>query len=349
MTKVMIIYTGGTIGMVYDKVTGVLKPLNFAQITDNVPELQRLPYQITVHSFSEIIDSSNMSPDVWVQLAELVEENYDKYDGFVILHGSDTMAFTASALSFMLEGLNKPVIFTGSQLPIGEIRTDAKENLITALEIASAKQNGKARVPEVCIYFDFQLFRGNRAFKYNSAKFEAFRSPNYPVLAEAGVHLRFNDASIRKCDDCVFRAHKKLSNSISVLKLYPGISKETVGAIVNSNIQAIILESFGAGNTNTDEWFLDCLESAIKDGKVVLDISQCKVGTVELGRYETSRRLKNMGVVSGFDMTYEAAVTKLMFLLGRGYTSDRMAKLLETNLRGELSKTPLAAPAKSVF
>jgi len=345
----MIIYTGGTIGMVYDKVTGVLKPLNFAQITDNVPELQRLPYQITVHSFSEIIDSSNMSPDVWVQLAELVEENYDKYDGFVILHGSDTMAFTASALSFMLEGLNKPVIFTGSQLPIGEIRTDAKENLITALEIASAKQNGKARVPEVCIYFDFQLFRGNRAFKYNSAKFEAFRSPNYPVLAEAGVHLRFNDASIRKCDDCVFRAHKKLSNSISVLKLYPGISKETVGAIVNSNIQAIILESFGAGNTNTDEWFLDCLESAIKDGKVVLDISQCKVGTVELGRYETSRRLKNMGVVSGFDMTYEAAVTKLMFLLGRGYTSDRMAKLLETNLRGELSKTPLAAPAKSVF
>lgn len=335
--------------MVYDKVTGVLKPLNFAQITDNVPELQRLPYQITVHSFSEIIDSSNMSPDVWVQLAELVEENYDKYDGFVILHGSDTMAFTASALSFMLEGLNKPVIFTGSQLPIGEIRTDAKENLITALEIASAKQNGKARVPEVCIYFDFQLFRGNRAFKYNSAKFEAFRSPNYPVLAEAGVHLRFNDASIRKCDDCVFRAHKKLSNSISVLKLYPGISKETVGAIVNSNIQAIILESFGAGNTNTDEWFLDCLESAIKDGKVVLDISQCKVGTVELGRYETSRRLKNMGVVSGFDMTYEAAVTKLMFLLGRGYTSDRMAKLLETNLRGELSKTPLAAPAKSVF
>lgn len=349
MTKVLIIYTGGTIGMVQDKVTGTLRPLDFNLITENVPELQRLNYEITVHSFTEIIDSSNMNPQIWIELAELIDKNYHLYDGFVILHGSDTMAFSASALSFMLEGLNKPVIFTGSQLPIGEIRTDAKENLITALEIATAKQNGRARVPEVCIYFDFQLFRGNRAFKYNSAKFEAFRSPNYPVLAEAGVHLRFNDASIRKCEECTFRAHKKLNNSIAVLKLYPGISEETVAAIVNSKAEAIILETYGAGNTNTDKWFLNCLETAMDKGKVVLDISQCKVGTVELGRYETSRPLKAMGVTSGYDMTYEAAVTKLMFLLARGYSQDRISHLLETNLRGELSKTPLAVPSKSVF
>jgi len=348
MTKVLIIYTGGTIGMVQDKVTGTLMPLDFNLITENVPELRRLNYEITVHSFAEIIDSSNMTPDVWIELADIIERNYALYDGFVVLHGSDTMAFTASALSFMLEGLNKPVIFTGSQLPIGEIRTDAKENLITALEIASAKQNGKARVPEVCIYFDFQLFRGNRAFKYNSAKFEAFRSPNYPVLAEAGVHLRYNDSSIRKCDECIFRVHKKLNNSIAVLKLYPGISQETVKAIVNSATSAIILETFGAGNTSTDEWFLNCLQSAIDNGKVILDISQCKVGTVELGRYETSRPLKDMGVASGFDMSYEAAVTKLMFLLGRGFTAERITHLLETNLRGELSKSSPVA-SKTVF
>lgn len=334
--------------MVQDKVTGTLMPLDFNLITENVPELKRLNYEITVLSFSEIIDSSNMTPDIWVELAAIIEKNYSLYDGFVVLHGSDTMAFTASALSFMLEGLNKPVIFTGSQLPIGEIRTDAKENLITALEIASAKQNGLARVPEVCIYFDFQLFRGNRAFKYNSAKFEAFRSPNYPVLAEAGVHLRYNDSSIRQCDDGVFRVHKKLNNSIAVLKLYPGISQETVKAIVNSATSAIILETFGAGNTSTDEWFLNCLQSAIDNGKVILDISQCKVGTVELGRYETSRPLKDMGVASGFDMSYEAAVTKLMFLLGRGFSAERITHLLETNLRGELSKSsPMSS--KTVF
>src|SRR5690606_21354597 len=207
MTKILIIYTGGTIGMMNDSSSGVLKPLDFSEVVHNVPELQRLNYQVTVHSFDPIIDSSNMRPEIWVELAEKIEEHYDEYDGFVILHGSDTMAFTASALSFMLEGLAKPVVLTGSQLPIGEIRTDAKENLITALEIASAKQDGKARVPEVCIYFDFQLFRGNRSFKYSAAKFEAFRSPNYPVLAEAGVHLRYNDENIRSCDNCRLKVH----------------------------------------------------------------------------------------------------------------------------------------------
>lgn len=339
MTRILIIYTGGTIGMVSDVLSGVLKPVDFKLIVQNVPELDRLNYQLTVHSFDPIIDSSNMQPEVWIQLAEQIEQHYDEFDGFVILHGSDTMAFTASALSFMLEGLNKPVVFTGSQLPIGGIRTDAKENLITALEIASAKFKNKAVVPEVGIYFDSKLFRGNRAFKYNSAKFEAFRSPNYPVLAEAGVHLRYNHADIRTCDNCVFRVHKRLNNKIAVLKIYPGISAQVVDAILSSDARAIIMESFGAGNTTTDDWFLDCLEKAIKSGKIILDISQCKVGTVELGRYETSRSLKDMGVVSGYDMTFEAAVTKLMFLLGRDYSNERMAELLETNLRGELTKT----------
>jgi L-asparaginase len=349
MTSILIIYTGGTIGMTNDELSGVLKPVDFNQILDNVPELRRLEYRITVHSFQPTIDSSNMNPEIWVNLAELIEENYERYDGFVILHGSDTMAFTASALSFMLEGLNKPVVLTGSQLPIGEIRTDAKENLITALEIASAKKSGRPRVPEVCIYFDYQLFRGNRTFKYNSAKFEAFRSPNYPVLAEAGVQLTFNDSKIRKCDDCSLKVHKKLSSYISVLKLYPGISKEAVDAVLMSDVKAVIMETFGAGNATTDKWFLDCLKNAVKKSKIILNISQCKAGSVELGRYETSQKLKNIGVLSGYDMTFEAAVTKLMFLIGTGLPDDRIKELLATDLRGELSRKNSQNWKNSIF
>ena len=337
MNKVLIIYTGGTIGMV-NGADGVLIPFNFEQIKENVPELARLNYQFDVHSFHPVIDSSNMDPEIWKTLADLIYKNYDLYDGFVILHGSDTMAFTASALSFMLENLAKPVVLTGSQLPIGEIRTDAKENLLTALEIAAKQENDMAIVPEVCIYFDAQLFRGSRAIKYNSEKFEAFQSPNYPILAEAGVHLQFNGNYILKSPSEDLKLHTNFNANIGVLKLYPGITEAAVHAITASKVDAIILETFGSGNASTAAWFLESLRSAIHAGKLIVDISQCKKGSVQLGRYETSRNLQNIGVVSGFDLTFEATVTKLMFVLGLGVSMEEMRHLMETSLRGELTE-----------
>jgi L-asparaginase len=338
MCQILIIYTGGTIGMVSDPKTKTLVPINFEQIMENVPELERLNCRIKVHSFEDIIDSSNMSPAIWSRLAGLIQKNYDEVDGFVILHGSDTMSYSASALSFMLENLAKPVIFTGSQLPISAIRTDAKENLMTAIELAKAKKNDKVRVPEVCIYFDYKLFRGNRSFKYNSSKFEAFRSPNYPVLAESGVHLRFSINDIRHpSENTELIVHKELVNDVAVLKLYPGISPKVVETIVNSDVRGIVMETFGAGNTTTDAWFIDLLKGAIDSGKVIVDISQCKVGTVELGRYETSKQLKDIGVANGYDMTFEAAITKTMFLLSQFDDPKEIVKWMETDIRGELT------------
>lgn len=324
--------------MINDPETGVLMPFNFEQITDNVPELRRLDYTLKVHSFDPLIDSSNMDPEIWIGIAKLIEKEYEQFDGFVVLHGSDTMAFTASALSFMLEGLQKPVVLTGSQLPINEIRTDAKENLITALQIAAAKQDGKSTVPEVSIYFDYQLFRGNRTIKYNSTNFDAFRSPNYPKLAEAGVYIKFNDKAISTAQKENLKVHTCMDRSIAVLKLYPGIGTQIVEAILTSECKAIIMETFGAGNTSTKPWFIKLLKQAIGSGKILLDISQCQVGSVELGRYQTSAELKDMGVVSGYDMTFEAAVTKLMFLLGSGKPKKEISELLEIDLRGELTK-----------
>ncbi len=336
MHNIFIIYTGGTIGMVKDE-TGTFVPFDFELIKRNLPDLSRLDYKLTVHSFEPIIDSSNMKPEIWIEMAQIIKDNYADYDGFVILHGSDTMAFTASVLSFMLEGLQKPVILSGSQLPIGEIRTDARENMMTALEIASAKQDGVSIIQEVCILFDNKLFRGNRSFKYNSAKFEAFRSPNYPVLVEAGIHLKYNTDALLNNIDKEFILHTKLDNRVAVLKLFPGISAQTIKAVLDCDVRSIVMETFGSGNTTTDTWFLDLLKEAIEQGKNILNISQCKVGSVELGRYETSQGLKSIGVLNGYDLTFEAAVTKLMYLQGELEDQKEVAYWIEKDIRGELT------------
>lgn len=338
--RILIIYTGGTVGMVMDPHTGALKPIGFKEIRDNIPEIVKLGFEVEVHAFNPPMDSSNMHPDVWVELAGIIGKQYHAYDGFVILHGSDTMAFTASALSFLLENLSKPVVLTGSQLPIGEIRTDAKENIITALEIAAARKGGRALVPEVCIYFDYSLFRGNRSKKYSAEKFEAFYSMNYPPLAEAGINIKYQRQFMLKCPDTALKVHRKMDASVAVLKMFPGITEATVEAVLQTpGARAVILETFGSGNATTAPWFLAAVKRAIDRGITVIDITQCDGGSVELGMYETSRALMEMGVVSGFDMTFEATLTKLMFLLAQRPSRARLRELLETSLRGELTNT----------
>ncbi|RAJ04080.1 L-asparaginase [Chitinophaga skermanii] len=339
MTKILIIYTGGTVGMIYDDKTKALRPIGFNEIRNNLPELYRMGIDFYVYAFNPPIDSSDMQPEIWSELAGIIEDRYDRYDGFVILHGSDTMAFTASALSFMLENLSKPVILTGSQLPIGKIRTDAKENIITAMEIASMKHsNGTVMVPEVCIYFDFMLFRGNRAKKYNAEKFEAFYSMNYPALAEAGFDIKHKHNYVLPSPTAPLKVHKELDANISVLKIFPGITRKVVESILNvEGLRGVILETFGSGNATTQPWFIECLENAIKRGIIIVDITQCDGGSVELGKYETSQYLQNIGIVSGHDMTFEAATTKLMFLLGQHLSHDEIKRLIEVPLRGELT------------
>lgn len=337
-SKVLLIYTGGTIGMMQDAKTGQLKPFDFKQLTDQIPELNKFDVTLSAVSFANPIDSSDMQPAVWVDIAKMIEKNYDKVDGFVVLHGSDTMSFTASALSFMLENLNKPVILTGSQLPIGMIRTDGKENLITAIEIAAAKHKGKPVVSEVCIYFEYQLYRGNRTHKFNAEHFQAFQSANYPVLAEAGVHLKYNQSALQKGNGKKLKVHTTLVSDIAILKVFPGITQNVVDAILNSkNIKAVILETFGSGNASTQKGFIDALKKAIDKGIVILNVTQCNAGKVEQGKYATSAAFKKIGVIGSSDITSEAAVAKLMFVLGITSNKKEIEKLLQKDLRGEMT------------
>jgi len=333
---VLIIYTGGTLGMSYDE-HGSLVPFNFSRIVEKVPSIQEFNIHITVISFPELVDSANIRPDHWVSMAYIVHENYRRYDGFVVVHGTDTMAYSASALSFMLEGLNKPVIFTGAQLPIGSKRSDAHENFITALEIASEKRNGIPMVPEVCIYFGNLLLRGNRSSKRQSIHFDAFESENYPLLAEAGVMIDYTPSAIRPYDanrELVY--HNKLDSNVAILKLFPGISRRVVESILQiPDIKGVVLETFGSGNAPTDNFMLDSLADAIDRGVIILNISQCSGGRVIQGRYKTSKTLEDIGIISGKDMTTEAAVTKMMFLLGKEKDREIVKQLLPQPICGE--------------
>lgn len=338
--RILILYTGGTIGMIQDPVSGILRPFDLDQILAQVPEISTFGHQLDAVAFEHPIDSSNMSPDIWMEMADIISQHYDSHDGFVILHGSDTMAYTASALSFLLENLNKCVVLTGSQLPIGHVRTDAKENLITSIEIAATtNEQGQSRVPEVCLYFDYQLYRGNRVIKYNAEKFEAFHSPNYVPLAEAGIRIRFNQTAILPYRTGNLIVHRQMSAAVGSLKLFPGISEAFLHQILHTPaMEVLLLEGFGAGNAPTAPWFTRALEAYIASGGHVVDITQCHGGSVELGKYETSAALRDMGVISGHDLTFEAAICKSMFLLGQGYKGKKFVEAFEKSLCGELSK-----------
>jgi L-asparaginase len=337
--SILIIYTGGTIGMKQNPETGALVPFNFNQIEAEVPELKKFHYKLETISFTPPVDSSDISPEFWVELAEMIGKNYSKYDGFVILHGTDTMSFTASALSFMLQNLDKPVILTGSQLPIGMLRTDGKENLISAIEIAAASRNGQPLVPEVCIFFENRLFRGNRTTKHNAEHFNAFRSDNYPPLAEAGINIKYNFAFIHyHTSKKELKVHTNLDNSIGVLKLFPGITQAYVESVLSmQGVKAIIIETFGSGNAPSRSWFIDSIKQAISNGLVILNVTQCHAGSVDMDKYENGLILKNAGVVSGKDITFEAAVAKLMLLLGRKLDPEALKQELLKSISGEIS------------
>jgi L-asparaginase len=337
--SILLIYTGGTIGMVKDYPSETLRAFDFNKLVSNIPELSQLECKIESISFKKPIDSSNMNPSHWVSIATIIEKHYDRYDGFVVLQGSDTMSYSSSALSYMLENLSKPVIFTGSQLPIGDLRTDAKENLITSIQIAALQENNQAVIQEVCLYFEYKLYRANRTTKINAEHFEAFTSLNFPALVESGVHLKVNQNYLLKNQKSKkLTVHKVMDTNVAIFKLFPGFSRELLQGILNiPNLKALVFETYGAGNAPTDDWLLSDLKEAIKNGLHIVNVTQCSGGSVIMGRYSTSEELKRLQLIDGGDITTEAAITKIMYLLGSGVSHKSFRTIFETSLRGELT------------
>lgn len=338
--NILIIYTGGTIGMIENPETGALENFDFDQFRHYVPELKRFNYHIDALAFDPPIDSSDMEPRYWVKMTRIIADHYERYDGFVLLHGTDTMAYTASALSFLLENVGKPVVITGSQLPIGQLRTDGKENLLTSIEIAAARDAyGRPVVPEVCIFFESRLMRGNRTTKTNAEGFSAFRSFNLPSLAHAGIHIKYETHLIRRpAPGARFTPHFLLDTNVMILTLFPGIRREVVDTCLSvPGLKAVILKTYGAGNAPQKPWLVESIRQLVDRGVLVVNITQCYKGTVEMHRYETGLQLLQAGVVNGYDSTVESMLTKLMFLLGHGYKGEELIRMTNTSICGEIT------------